>query len=138
MERNRYYNDFTKQQIIIGYNSMLDELVNLPETHKIITVYNEAWKSYISNEWSYDGATFVREKSNKTIFEVAAFIHDYRNSMGFVGYYIDSELFRVMKILKYKKSDIILRYILTRMTFLNVIRHKYNKSYRNDKPTNLV
>ena len=137
--KNKYFKDYTELEILRGYNSMVREIDILPDGHLLFEVFNEAWISFINNEWSYDGATFVNERFKNNIFEVAAFIHDYRNSFGYVGYYIDYEMFVIMILLNYELSDILKRYLFTRLTFVNIIRHKYfTKNYTTQKPENLI
>ena len=139
MNKNKYFKDFTELEILRGYNSMVREIDILPDGHSLIEVFNKAWISFCNNEWSYDGATFVNERFKNTKFEVAGFIHDWRNSMGYVGYYIDYEMFVIMILLNYELSDILKRYLLTRLTFINIIRHKYfTKNYLKEKPNNLI
>lgn len=139
MTPNKYYKDYTEIELLHGYNSMVRELDLLKENHLLFEVFNEAWSKFCNNKWSFDGATFVNEKTNNTLFEVAAFLHDYRNSMGYVGYYIDNEMFTVMILLNYKFNDILKRYFFTRITFINILRHKYLlKDYKNEKPKNLI
>lgn len=139
MNKNKYFRDYTELEILRGYNSMVREIDILPDGHLLIEVFNKAWISFCNNEWSYDGATFVNERFKNNIFEVAGFLHDWRNSMGYVGYHIDNEMFNVMILLNYDLSDILKRYLLTRLTFINIIRHKYfTKNYLKEKPNNLI
>ncbi len=139
--KDKFYSDYNEIELLNGYNSMLKELdaIDSKNVDKIVELFNEAWTKFCNNEWSYDGATFVRERYETTIFEIAAFLHDYRNSCGYVSYKIDVEMFNVMIILDYKITDIVKRYIMTRLTFVNIIRHKYfTKRYINKLPTNYI
>jgi len=113
---------------------MKAEMIGLDYKHPIRTLYLEAWQSFECGEWSYDGATFVRERYSHTIFELAAFIHDWRNSMGYTGYYIDRELIDIMICLNYPFGLIQTRWFWTRLTFFNIIRHKVLGSFKNEKP----
>ena len=115
---------------------MLQEVLRLGHTHEITILLLKAIAEYESSKFSYDGATFVRERS-KSLFEVAAFIHDWRNSMGYVSYAIDNEMFDIMITLQYRSELIFSRYILTRLTFINVIRHKLRKTFVASVPDNL-
>jgi hypothetical protein len=135
MTKSKFYKDFTTTEIAIGEAIMKSDLVGLPQGHIIRRLYRYAWESFKRNEWSYDGATFVREKYSHSLFEVAAFIHDWRNSMGYVGAYVDNELIDIMICLNYPFKIIITRWFWMRLTFVNVIRHKIKKTYKTNKPT---
>ena len=54
---------------------MLQEVYGLKHTHPIVILLLKAIADFDAGNFSYDGATFVRERS-KSLFEVAAFIHD--------------------------------------------------------------
>lgn len=118
MRKNKYYKDFELVELLKGESLMRME-INDP---KIESIFNEAWESFKNNEWSFDGPTFVRSRY-KSYWETAAFIHDWRNSMGWVGYNIDREMLDIMSKLCYPKNMIIQRYLFTRLTFINIIRH---------------
>ena len=76
---------------------MLQEVVHLTHTHEIVILLLKAIADFEAGKFSYDGATFVKERS-KSLFEVAAFIHDWRNAMGYVGKQIDQEMFDIFQI----------------------------------------
>lgn len=135
--KSRYYNQFTEDEISIGHWYMLKELEILNFNHPVMLLFSEAWDDFRNNKFSYDGATFVRERNSETIFEVAAFIHDWRNSNGHVGKSIDKEMFDIMILLNYDFSLIIERYYLTRLTFINKIRHILLGTYKTKLPTNI-
>mgnify|MGYP001569721759 CR=1 FL=1 len=96
----------------------------------------KAIADFEAGKFSYDGATFVRERS-KSLFEVAAFIHDWRNAMGYVSYAVDREMLDVMITLNYELPLIKWRWLLTRLTFLNIIRHRIMCSYLGANPDDL-
>ena len=133
----KYFNQFSEDQLRIGHNFMIQELKLLPKIHPIKELFADAWVDFIMHKFSYDGATFVKERNPITIFEIGAFIHDWRNSKGFVGKEIDNEFFSVMVALNYNHKLIIERYFLTRFTFINVARHKFKGTYKNELPTNI-
>ena len=135
--KSKYYNQFTKSEIAIGYAYMLSEIENLPIHHEIRGLLSQTWEDFKVGKFSYDGATFVKERSKSTIFEVCAFIHDWRNSNGYVGRKIDREFFDIMITLDYSFDLIIKRYLLTRLTFINVIRHKILGTYKQQLPINI-
>lgn len=121
--KNKYFKDYTDKELAIGLASLRTEIYNAPSW--VINVFEKAWNSFIQNEFSYDGATFVRERYSFTIFEVAAFVHDWLNSKGYVGKNTDKLMFMIMEELDYPNDTFIWRKLYTMLTFLNVIRHKY-------------
>ena len=133
----KYFNEFTDEEIRIGYNSMLQELEVLPEFHPIRQLFSETWIDFVMGKFSYDGATFVKERFSHTIFEVGAFTHDRRNLFGYVGKEIDNEFIKIMVTLNYDFKMILLRWVLMRLTFLNVLRHKFKGTYKKGIPTNI-
>ena len=135
IRKSKYHRDFTWQEIEIGYSFMMNEIMELSNRDqylKIDGLFSNAWKSFVENEWSYDGATFVKERNPLTIFEVAAFIHDWRNFKGYVGKEIDNEFLCIMIVLNYKPKLIIKRWLFMRLTFLNKIRHKIKGTLNNN------
>lgn len=134
MAKDRFYNQFTYQEINYGHHFMMSEMRDLDFKHPIRSLFMRAWDDFKDNKFSYDGATFVKERSSETIFELASFIHDWMNSLGFVGKNIDNMFIDIMITLNYDFSLIIKRYYLMRMfTWVNVLRHKYVlKNYRNE------
>lgn len=135
--RGKYFKDFSEAEIQIGYNSMLKELEVLPKEHPIKELFNETWIDFTLGKFSYDGATFVKERFSHTIFEVGAFGHDRRNSFGYVGRKIDWEFLCIMIVLNYKPNLIIERWLFMRLTFLNVLRHKILGNLNSKSPDNL-
>lgn len=135
--RGKYFKDFSEAEIRIGYNSMLKELEVLPKEHPIKELFNETWIDFTLGKFSYDGATFVKERFSHTIFEVGAFGHDRRNSFGYVGRKIDWEFLCIMIVLNYKPNLIIERWLFMRLTFLNVLRHKILGNLNSKSPDNL-
>lgn len=136
MTKNRFYTDFSYTEIETGHQYMMSELRGLDFKHPIRTLFMLAWEDFKNNKFSYDGATFVRERSDETIFELASFIHDWMNSKGYVGKKIDDMFIDIMITLNYPKELIIKRYFLMRMfTWVNVLRHKYIlKDYKKELP----
>jgi hypothetical protein len=133
----KYFKDFTEYELRIGHNYMLNELKVLPILHPIRELFADAWIDFMFHKFSYDGATFVKERNPITIFEVGAFIHDWRNLKGYVGKEIDVEFLSIMIALNYKPKLIIERWLFMRLTFLNVLRHKIKGTYKNELPTNI-
>ena len=137
IRKSKYYNQFTEEEIRIGYNSMIQEIKSLPLGHSVRELFASAWMDFSIGKFSYDGATFVKERNPITIFEVAAFIHDWRNSKGYVGRIIDREFLSIMIVLNYKPRLIIQRWLLMRLTPLNVARHRFLSTYKKGVPSNL-
>jgi len=126
MTKNRFYTDFSYTEIETGYQYMMSELRGLDFNHPIRTLFMLAWEDFKNNKFSYDGATFVKERTIETIFEIASFIHDWLNSLGYVGKKIDDLFIDIMITLNYEFSLIFERYLLMRcFTWVNVLRHKY-------------
>ena len=134
---SKYYNQFTEDEIRVGYNSMIQELKYLPKIHPIKELFCDAWIDFKAGKFSYDGATFVKERNPITIFEVAAFIHDWRNSKGYVGQKIDREFLCIMIVLNYKPELIIERKLFMLLTPLNIARHRFLSTYKKGVPSNL-
>lgn len=137
IRKSKYFNDFLEAEIQIGHNSMMQEIKSLPIGHAIRDLFASAWIDFQIGKFSYDGATFVKERNPITIFEVAAFIHDWRNFKGYVGKEIDNEFLCIMIALNYKPRLIIERWLFMRLTFLNVLRHKFLGNLINKSPNNL-
>jgi hypothetical protein len=81
-----------------------------------------AWDSFKSDDWKYDGATFVKE-NNDEFWEVASFIHDWMNCIGFVGKKVDLYFIKIMIALNYNENIIFERCKWMQYTFLNFFRH---------------
>lgn len=128
MRKNKFYSDFTEAELKAGCKIMHDELKGLDFKHPIRTLFLHAWEDFKAGKFSYDGPTFVRSRF-KSIWELASFIHDWRNANGNVGCEVDNEFFSVMIALNYPFKLIIERWLLTRLTFLNVWRHKLKGTY---------
>ena len=137
IRKSKYYNQFTEEEIRIGYNSMLKELEVLPEIHPVRQLFAETWFDFIMGKFSYDGATFVKERFSHTIFEVGAFGHDRRNSLGYVGKEIDREFLCIMIVLNYKPELIIERKLFMLLTPANILRHKAKRTFKKGVPSNL-
>ena len=139
MTKDRFYKDFTPEELEIGYAYMMVELEHLPESHFLRILFNIVWRDFKDNKFIYDGATFVKERSKATIFEVASIIHDWRNYLGYVGRIIDQEFIDIMIALRYDFELIKERWLLLLIaTPLNIFRHKYLlKKYQNPKALNL-
>lgn len=135
--KDKYYNHYTKEEIRIGYVSMKKELETAPEW--LCVLFDRVWKDFEDGKFKYDGATGVPERFKKTVFEVASIIHDWLNANGIVSYVADALMLDIMKVLKYSKSMIFQRWVLTRLTFINILRHKYYlKDYKGKYPIELL
>ena len=137
IRKSKYFNDFLEAEIQIGHNSMMQELKVLPKVHPIKELFASAWIDFSIGKFSYDGATFVKERNPITIFEIAAFIHDWRNSKGYVGQKIDREFLCIMIVLNYKPELIIERKLFMLLTPLNIARHRFLSTYKKGVPSNL-
>lgn len=133
---SRYIYQIPNEEWKAGKQFMFSEIESIKWNHEIRFLLIEAITDFEAGKFSYDGATFVKERS-KSKFEVGAFIHDWRNSMGYVSYHIDREMLDIMIVLGYNFNLIKWRWFLTRFTFVNIIRHKIMCSYVGSKPDDL-
>lgn len=108
---------------------MHKEMNGLDLNHPIRTLFMYAWEDFKAGKFSYDGPTFVRSRF-KSRWELASFLHDWRNSMGNVGRKVDNEMFSVMIALNYPIELIIHRWLFCRLTFVNVLRHRIKGTYK--------
>lgn len=137
MIKSRYIHQVPVEEWEEGKTFMLMEVILLPGlNHPLRSLLIIAIKDFEAGKFSYDGATFVKERS-KSLFEVAAFLHDWRNAMGYVSYAVDREMLDIMITLNYNLNLIKWRWFLTRFTFLNIIRHRVMCTYVGSKPENL-
>jgi len=134
--KNRYIHQISGSEWAEGKSFMFSEVVDLDTYHSVRVLLRQAILDYETGKFSYDGATFVKEVGT-SLFEVAAFIHDWRNSMGYVSKEIDKEMFDIMILLNYPIELIKERLFFTRFTFLNVWRHKLLGNKLKQTPTNL-
>lgn len=136
MTKSRYIYQISKEEWEEGKKFMHVELHPYRWNSPIRKLLSQAICHFEAGKFSYDGATFVKERSS-TIFEVAAFLHDWRNSMGYVSYHVDREMLDIMITLNYNLNLIKWRWFLTRFTFLNIIRHRVMCTYVGSKPNDL-
>jgi hypothetical protein len=136
-EKNRKYSEMNKRERMIADVTMRAELIHLPKAHPIRNIFYEAWNAYQLDRFSYDGATFVKERHKRTIFEIAALVHDWRNSSGCVGREADQEMFDIMIRLNYPLRLLLQRWFFTRFTWINKLRHMCLKTYCRTMPANL-
>jgi hypothetical protein len=136
MIKSRYIYNFSTEEWQQGKAFMLFEVAHLSNNHQIRVLLQKAIADFEAGKFSYDGATFVKERS-MSLFEVAAFIHDWRNAMGYVSKEVDKEMFDIMNVLNYDLSLVFWRFIWTRFTFLNVYRHKIIHTFVASVPVDL-
>jgi hypothetical protein len=135
MRRNLSYKDLSAHEAVEMETNLYDEVSGLSYNHPIRLLLDDAIWDYKKGLWKYDGPTFVR--TPRGFWEVAAFIHDWRNSMGYVSYSVDEEMFSIMIFLNYPIKYIIERWILTRFTFINIFIKYITRKLKIKKPTNL-
>lgn len=129
MRKNKFYSDFSEAELKAGFEMMHKEMNGLDLNHPIRTLFMYAWEDFKAGKFSYDGPTFVRSRF-KSRWELASFLHDWRNSMGNVGRKVDNEMFSVMIALNYPIELIIHRWLFCRLTFVNVLRHRIKGTYK--------
>lgn len=127
-------NDITPESRNIVKHILETEVKNAPAPIRVLV--GKALVSFQRGEFSYDGATFVRE-ATPFRFEAAAFIHDWRNGTGYVGRQIDREMFRIMRELDYPTRLIVGRWIWCWFTGLNVWRHRIKGTLKKELPKDL-
>ena len=91
-----------------------------------------AWTSFEQGLFKYDGATFVKEHKNK-FWEVAAFIHDWLNILGYVGKKVDLYFIKIMIHLNYSENIVKERIKWMQLTWINKLRHKIKRTFTADK-----
>jgi hypothetical protein len=137
MRKDRLYSELTETEKRVADACLKAELWGLDFKHPLRLLHLHVWDAYQRNEFRYDGPTFSKSRHETTEFELAALVHDWRNATGYVGKEVDREMFDIMIALNYPLELIIQRLLLTRLTFLNVWRHKLKGTFRNSKPINL-
>ena len=110
------------------YNKLLAQTKNIGWISKAL---DWAWESFKHDGWTYDGATFVREK-NHEFWEVAAFIHDALNSNGYVGKKPDLYFIKIMMVLNYSENIVFERCKWMQWTFINKYWHKVKGTFKAD------
>lgn len=137
MRKNRLYSELSEREQRVADACLKTELWGLDFKHPLRLLHLEVWQSYQADKFKYDGPTFSKAKHKATVFELAALVHDFRNSMGYVGKKVDREMFDIMITCNYPLELIIQRWLLTRFTFLNLWRHKLKGTFKSSKPINL-
>lgn len=138
MSPNKTYSQYTPQELDFGFRYMVKELTDANAPDWLWKLWLMVWNDFKKEGFSYDGATFSAERSKETLFEVGAFLHDWLNDLGIVSYTADAFMFRVMILLNYRWNLIVGRWIKTRLTFINIIRHRYKGTYKGKFPVELI
>ena len=60
MTKNRFYREFTYQEINYGNNFMMSEMMNLDLMHPVRSLHLRLGVIFKDNKFNYDGATFVK------------------------------------------------------------------------------
>lgn len=125
------YNDIEPNLKNQVYNNLLSDCKGIDW---IQFAFVKAWADFKAGIWKYDGATFVDEVDND-FYEVAAFIHDWLNSIGYVGKEVDLYFIKIMIALNYSENRIFERCKWMQWTFINVFWHKVKRTFKaNDIP----
>jgi hypothetical protein len=135
MRKNLAYRDLTAHEAYDMEEILYKEIEHLDMNHPIRLLFMEALWNYKINKWKYDGPTF--SMAYKSFWEIPAFIHDWRNSMGYVSRKVDEEMFSIMILLNYPLKYIIQRWFLTTLTPLNILRHYFKGTLKKENPSNL-
>ena len=102
----------------------------------VIDLLDKSWEHWANNGWYFDGATFVNER-NGYFWEVAAFIHDALNKMGYVGANADFIILKIMLTLGYEDDMVFERYRYFKWTWINVLKHKIKGTFKSSKKINI-
>lgn len=124
-----YYKDLSEEQKVRAYNLMKLECSKVGWINR---AFQLAWRDYKDNKFKYDGATFVRERSDE-FWEVASFIHDWLNIIGYVGKKVDLYFIKIMIELNYGENIIFERCKWMQYTFFNVFWHKVKRNFKGNK-----
>jgi len=124
-----YYKDLSPQEQAHAYKVMKAECSS---TQWINDVFVIAWSDYVAGKFKYDGATFVQENKNE-FWEVASFIHDWLNIIGYVGKQVDLYFIDIMIALNYPSNIIFERCKWMQWTWLNVLVHRIKRNFKGDK-----
>jgi hypothetical protein len=123
---NHTITDLTEVEIKDIYNNLLSQCNGI---EWIEQAFYFAWSDFKQGKFEYDGATFVIEVNNN-FWEVAAFIHDWLNGIGYVGKAIDLYFIKIMIALNYSENRIFERCKWMQWTFLNVFWHKVKGTFK--------
>ena len=125
VDKGLYYKDLEEKDKEVIYVSLRSQV---KKSKWIAIAFELSWKDYKNNKFKYDGATFVRENNNE-FWEVASFIHDWLNIIGYVGKGVDLYFIKIMLELRYPENIIFERCKWMQWTFLNVFKHKINGNF---------
>lgn len=139
MHKNRFHTEFTEKQLLDAKCYMLEEIAIAPKEYQeqLIDLFYHYWRKFLNGDFSVDGATFIAEETG-CFFNIWWFIHDARNSDGYVGKAIDNEMIDIMTLTntpsKYYRQAV----PLLCFTFVNVIRHYFKGTLKSELPNNLI
>ncbi|MFB9055050.1 hypothetical protein ACFFVB_18360 [Formosa undariae] len=122
------YSDLNKTEQKNIYQDLLQQCNGI---EWIENALEHAWRNFILYKWDYDGATFVVE-NNGNYWEIAAFIHDYLNQIGYVGKQPDLYFIRIMLALNYGENRIFERCKWMQWTWVNKLRHIIRLKFKGD------
>lgn len=142
--KNKFIQDFSENEIKLGIEFIYWELEYYNAPLFIRGIVISSLENFKKGKFSYDGATFVKERSSidnntpkhlkRTVFESASLVHDEDNANGNIGFWVDAKFLAIMIFLQYPKKEIIKRTFLMFVgTWINVLRHKFIlKDYKGD------
>ena len=136
MRTNTKYSQLSESEKALSHDMMQREMKDFDFKHQIRLLFLLAWNDFKEDKFEYDGPTFVKSRY-KSRWELASFIHDWRNENGYVGKEVDEEFFSIMITLNYSMDLIIERWFFTRFTFINVFRHRILRTLKTENPTNI-
>ena len=123
------YTDLSNQEAEDIYNELKKQCNSVKWIEFSLSL---AWNDYKRGRFDYDGATFVQEY-NGNFWEVASFIHDWLNVIGYVGKQVDLYFIKIMIKLQYPENIIFERCKWMQYTFLNKLIHRIKRNFKGDK-----
>lgn len=139
MHKNKFYSDFSKKELIDGKCFMLSQIEQVPLKYQsqLISLFYYYWHLFEKCKFKVDGATFVDEQK-ECFFNLWWFIHDGRNSEGYVGNKVDEEMLSIMILTDVPPIHFKQVIPLIRLTWFNKIRHILKFTYKWKNPDNLI
>lgn len=137
--KNRYYYEFSDKELHEGKCYMIEEIEQASKKYQeqLIGVFYYYWRKFMKGEFAVDGATFIDEEDG-CFFNIWWFIHDGRNSEGYVSKSVDSEMLDIMILTNTPNKHFKQAIPYLKFTWLNVIRHIIKCTYKRKKPSNLI
>lgn len=137
--KNRYSYEFSKNALNEGKKYMYAEILVAPVEYQeqLTRVLDYYWSKFINNEFTVDGATFIDEEEG-CFFNIWWFIHDGRNSEGYVSKKVDNEMIDIMVLTDTPAKHFKQAIPYLKFTWANVFRHFIKGTLKYRTPKNLI